>query len=196
MGGSSGHAPVGKGIKMGSLLEQTVSQNSTWIETVALYVLPSIVLMAGVIDDLRSRKVHNPLIVALFGCVVVFQFLAFGAQGILSGFLALGVALGLSAPMVLTGMLGGGDMKLYAVFAVATNITITLWVGVYSLVWGALFGVLVALAKGHGTLLIMNVAGLLKRQRPAEAHLTKIPFTVALLFGWMTYLSLSHWGGR
>ncbi|MEO0336107.1 MAG: hypothetical protein AAF202_06925, partial [Pseudomonadota bacterium] len=70
------------------------------------------------------------------------------------------------------------------------------WVGVYSLFWGALFGVLRAILLGQGYVLFYNMVGLVKRERPSEALLTKIPYSVALFFGWMTYLSIRQLGGR
>lgn len=167
---------------------------STSIEMVAAFILPSIILFSGVVDDLRSQKVHNKLILTLLPLALASQFIAFGFQGLAYGALAFGLALILTAPMVLTGMLGGGDMKLYAIFALATNLNATIWVGITSLVWGGVLGVTRALLNRQGTLLLMNTIGLLKKERPNDSHTTKVPYTVALAFGWMTYLSLTQFG--
>lgn len=169
---------------------------STTIEMVAYFLVPSLILASGTFDDLRSQKIHNKLILTLMPIAIISQFLGFGAEGLALSFLAFGLALCFSVPMVLSGMLGGGDMKLYAVFALATNFHATLWVGVYSLFWGALFGVIRSLLMGQGLVLVMNVVGLMKKEKPEEAHLTKIPYSVALLMGWLTYLSLQQLGGR
>lgn len=169
---------------------------NTTIEMVAFFAVPSLILAAGTFDDLRSQKIHNKLILILLPIAIISQFLGFGTQGLALGFLAFGLALCFSIPMVLSGMLGGGDMKLYAVFAMATNFHATLWVGVYSLFWGALFGIFRSILMGQGLVLVMNVVGLMKNEKPESAHLTKIPYSVALLMGWMTYLSLQQLGGR
>ena len=166
----------------------------TTVEVVAAFVLPSLILGAGVIDDLRSRKVHNKLILALLPLALIGQFIGFGLEGLAYGGLAFLFALCITVPMVLTGMLGGGDMKLLAVFGLATNLNATIWVAISSLAWGGILGVTRAILNKQGAVLLMNTFGLLKRQRPPENQTTKIPYTVALAFGWMTYLSLTQFG--
>jgi Flp pilus assembly protein protease CpaA len=186
---------------MGSLFGLQNLALETTPQWIAYFLVPSAILTAGTIDDLRSKKIHNKLILSLLPVAIFSQLYvgyytgsSFSALGY--GALAFGVALGISVPMVLSGMLGGGDMKLYAVFAIATNIAATVYVGFYSLFWGALFGVMRAILMGQGLVLFYNMVGLVKREKPAEAHLTKIPYSVALLFGWMTYMSLRQMGGR
>ena len=181
---------------MGNLLGLNNLAPESTLQMVTYFLVPSAILLAGTIDDLRSQKIHNKLILAMLPIVLISQFVGFGASGLGYGALAFGVALGISIPMVLAGVLGGGDMKLFAVFAIATNIAATVYVGIYSLFWGALFGVMRAILMGQGLVLFYNMVGLVKREKPAEAHLTKIPYSVALLFGWMTYLSLRQIGGR
>lgn len=179
-----------------TFFEELIQKNpSTSLEVVAAFILPSAILAAGVFDDLRSQKVHNKLILSLLPFAVIGQFLGFGLEGLGYGALAFLLSLAITVPMVLTGMLGGGDMKLYAVFALATNLNATIWVGITSLVWGGLLGVVRAILNRQSTLLLMNTIGLLKKERPDDAHLTKVPYTVALAFGWMTYLSLTRLGG-
>lgn len=169
-------------------------QPSTTIELVSAFLFPSLILGAGVVDDLRSQKVHNKLILALLPLSLIGQFLGFGLEGLAYGGMAFLFALCITIPMVLSGMLGGGDMKLFAIFALATNLNATIWVGITSLFWGGILGVTRAILNKQGTLLLWNTIGLFKRERPNENHLTKIPYTIALAFGWATYLSLTQFG--
>lgn len=178
-----------------TFFEGLIQKNpTTTIEVASAFVIPSLILGAGVIDDLRSQKVHNKLILTLLPLALISQFLGFGLEGLAYGALALLFALMLTVPMVLTGMLGGGDMKLLAIFAMATNLNATIWVSITSLFWGGLLGVTRAILNKQGTLLLWNTVGLFRREKPDDAHTTKIPYTVALMFGWMTYLSLTQLG--
>ncbi len=178
-----------------TFFEGLIQRNpTTAFEVASTFIVPSLILGAGIIDDLRSQKVHNKLIMILLPLAIVGQFLGFGLEGLAYGGLAFLFALMLTIPMVLTGMLGGGDMKLLALFALATNLNATIWVSVTSLFWGGLLGVIHAILNKQGTLLLWNTIGLFKKQKPDENHMTKIPYTVALMFGWMTYLSLTQFG--
>lgn len=174
---------------------QSVQEPSSWLEALCLIGVPSLILLAGVIDDLRSRKVHNKLILGLLPVALVSQFLIFGVSGIGVAALSFGLALCLTVPMVLSGMLGGGDMKLLAVFGLATNMNAVLWVAVLSILFGGLLGLVRAMVSGQGLVLVTNTFRLLKREKIDSAKLHPIPYTVALFFGWITFLSLNNWGG-
>lgn len=171
------------------------SHPNTLIEWVSFLCVPSFILGVGVFDDLRSKKVHNKLILILLPIALLSQFIGFGLSGISYGAFGFLLALSLTIPMVLAGMLGGGDMKLFSVFALATNMNAAIWVGMTSLFWGALLGIFRAIFLGQGLVLLTNTMGLLRKEKPKEAHLTKIPYTVALLFGWLTYLTFQFIGG-
>ena len=81
------------------------------------YILPGGILLAGVVDDLRSRKIHNWLVLILL-TVAVFCVLFFdGLSGIFPALGKMVVAVGVTVPLVLMKVIGGGDMKLYAVLA-------------------------------------------------------------------------------
>ncbi len=154
-------------------------------------ILPTLILLSGVIDDLRCRKVHNILV--LF-CLLA----ALTTVGIQSGYMALPYAL-LSGvitliiclPLVIAQVMGAGDMKLLMAFAVATGWSSALWVLIYSFLWGALLGVFRAILRGEGRLLLFSTIHVAMLKKASPLPLQKIPYTVALLFGWLTLLSLT-----
>ena len=157
-------------------------------------ILATVILLAGVVDDLRSQKVHNKLIIFLFLLTVVAIVFLSGPIALLSSSLGFFMALAFSIPLVLVGVLGGGDMKLFAVFGLATNVSAVLGVAVYSIFWGALLGVVRALISGQFKALMLSTTHLLWAKGGSTATEFKIPYTIALFFGWLTHMTLLHMG--
>ncbi|HAG91536.1 MAG TPA: hypothetical protein DCL41_06675 [Bdellovibrionales bacterium] len=156
-------------------------------------IFATTLLIAGMIDDLRSQKIHNKLILALVAATLIFLTINSGFAGIVSGGVSFLVALAFAVPLTLAKVLGGGDMKLFAVFGLATNIPAVLGVAVFSLFWGALLGVVRAGLGGQLKGLILSTTQLLWTK--GEGHQAfRIPYSVALLLGWMTHLTLLHAG--
>ena len=160
-------------------------------------VLPTLILIVGVIDDLRSRKVHNWLILLLLGVALATTTYFNGWNGLKMGGLSLTVALVSCLPLVLTKIMGAGDMKLLMVFGIVVDPMTVVWVLVYSFVWGAILGVAQALLNKDGFNLLMNTFNIAtgggKQINKSKLH--KVPYTVALFFGWLTQLSLTGFGG-
>lgn len=156
-------------------------------------VLATLILLSGVIDDLWTQKVHNKLIIALFAITVVALIFFFGPYSLFSASLSFILALAFGVPLVLVGVLGGGDMKLFAVFGLATNTSAVLGVAIYSLIWGALLGVTRALIMGRFQDLLLSTSQLLWVKGDARQEF-KVPYTIALLFGWLTHLTLVRLG--
>lgn len=153
--------------------------------------LPSLVLLLGLVDDLRSRKIHNSLIIVLAIIVLVSLSISLQWSDFERGLLGMGMAVALCLPLFLTRVLGGGDLKLLVVFGLSTDWNTVLWVIVYSLFWGALLGVFRALLKGSALSLFTNIFGILSGKVKSDSvSLHKIPYTVALIFAWLTHLSL------
>jgi prepilin peptidase CpaA len=146
------------------------------------------ILLAGVVDDLRSRKFHNWLFLVCatiaFATVVGFGGLGglfTGAMGFLAGFALL-------LPFVLMGMVGAGDMKLMAAFGVCAGWESVIAVLIFSFIWGAIFGVIRTALSGQLKTLALNMAAIVQMKDRKQLVLQKIPFTVAILIGWMTHL--------
>lgn len=150
-------------------------------------VVPTLILAVGVADDLRSRKVHNELVLACIGVAIAFCFYDGGAEGLLAGLLGLGAALIMTLPLVLFGILGAGDMKIFMAFGMAATWDAVVSTGISSLIWGAVFGIIRAALGGELKVLIQNTVGIASRKPTAELH--RIPYTVALMMGWLTYLA-------
>lgn len=148
------------------------------------------ILLAGVIDDLRSRKFHNWLFLT---CLLVALVVVLATQGLLGlpmallGFVA---GLGVFLPLVLLKIIGAGDMKLMAAFGLAAGWDAVLSVAILSVIWGAVFGLLATIFRGHFKTLVHNMFSIVVARERRELDLQKIPFTIAILMGWLTHLVL------
>ena len=148
----------------------------------------SLILLAGVIDDFRTRKFHNWLFivcaVVAFGVVFATQGpigLGLASAGFLAGFLVF-------LPLVLLKVVGAGDMKIMAAFGIVAGWEPVLNVAVFGLIWGALFGIAQVALKGELVQLFRNIGSMAKNKGKAQTELHSIPFTAALLLGWLTDL--------
>lgn len=158
--------------------------------------LPTFILIAGMVDDLRSKKIHNWLSVglAILAALVVGIFAR--GPGLQQGLFGAATAFALCLPLFLARIMGGGDLKLFTAFGIASDWQSVFWVLIYSFVWGALLGVFRAVISGNGMVLAKNTVALLSRKVDRETLvLQKIPYSVALFFGWLTHATLTY-GGR
>lgn len=160
-----------------------------------MMAVATLTLVAGLVDDVRSRKVHNVLVLALLALVALATLYFRGFDGSLPGVGALLLALVITVPLFAIGMLGGGDVKLFAVFALALDPTSMFWTLVYSLFWGAMFGVTRATLSKQLPVLVRNTTRLGFRQKLQPQELHKIPYTFALLLGWFTQVTILRTGG-
>lgn len=154
------------------------------------------ILIAGMVDDFRSRKVHNVLVLALFAIAIGVSLYFRGSSGSLLGLSSLAFALALTLPLFVLGIWGGGDVKLFAVFAFAVEPSGMFYTLVYSVVWGSVFGLTHSALQGNLPVLVRNTYRVAtRRQKLHTQQLGKIPYTFALLLGWFTYLTLLRSGG-
>jgi len=177
------------------ILRRAVVEEGDLMTLSEMWIIATAILLAGMVDDLRSRKVHNQLLVLLFPVALGASFYFRGFDGSMMGLGAFICALVLTVPMFAMGILGGGDVKLFAVFAFCVDPTCMMWTLIYSIVWGAIFGVARAATQRNLLTLVRNTYKVARAQkvRPAEIH--KIPYTFSLLLGWFTQLTLLHAGG-
>ena len=159
-----------------------------------MWAIASVTLVIGFMDDVRSRKVHNPLVVTLFVLTLVGTIYVRGIVGSIPGAAALMIALIATIPMFAMGVLGGGDVKLFAVFALALDVPSALNTLLYSLIWGALFGLCRAALSKQLLTLVKNTYRVGRRPRAPAPQIQKIPYTFALLLGWFTQLTLLRAG--
>ena len=126
------------------------------MEVISLIFVFTIVAI-GIYTDLRFRKVPNKLSIALFIAAVLFKGLLYGKAGLVEGFIGVGAVIGLMLPLVLARALGAGDMKLMLSFGMATNWSIVFWTLIYSIIWGAIVGVIVVLLNKQGAALLSGM---------------------------------------
>lgn len=153
-------------------------------------VLAILILTAGAVDDLRFRKVHNWIVVICFALALIVSFYLEGWFGVQTSLLSAAVALAASLPLFMLKIVGGGDVKLFVAFAASVSWTATLMTGFYGLVWGAIFGIVQILTQRQVMSLLHNMKTLAVERKSEGLALHKIPFTVALLIGWLTTLKL------
>ncbi len=160
-----------------------------------MFGVATITLVAGMVDDLRSRKVHNALVLVLLP-IVAFSSLYFrGIDGTLVGVGSMLLALILTIPLFAVRVIGGGDVKLFAVFALALDPLSMFWTLIYSFFWGGLFGVTRAVLSRQLLALVRNTTKAASRQKIHTQEIHKIPYTFALLLGWLTQLTFMRVAG-
>jgi prepilin peptidase CpaA len=148
------------------------------------------ILVAGVVDDLRSRKFHNWLFIACVAVAALSVLVVGGVQAFPIALLGLLAGVTIFMPLVLMKIIGAGDMKLMAAFGLAAGWDSVLHVSLYGLMWGALFGVLATVFRGQGRVLVYNMVSIVMIRERKGLELHKVPFTVAILMGWLTVLTL------
>ncbi len=161
-----------------------------------MWIVATFVLTVGFVDDLRSRKVHNSVVLALLSATIVISLYARGIEGSLTGVTAFLLALVITIPLFTLRVIGGGDVKLFAVFALALEPMSTFWTLIYSVIWGAVFGLVhVSLHRQLPTLVRNTLRTVSSRHKVQAQELQKIPYTFAYLLGWFTQLTFLKIGG-
>ena len=150
------------------------------------YVLPALLLLSAVVDDLRSKKIHNVLILSLLGVALVCVLIFRGVEGLFPALLNLLIALGVSIPLVLLKVIGGGDMKIYAVLALVLSPRAVLLSLICAFFWGALLGLIKVILDKKTGLMYVNFMSLLKLKKPSSDMLHSFPFSVSLFLGWLS----------
>lgn len=150
------------------------------------YILPALLLLSAVVDDLRSKKIHNYLILVLLAVAFISVLVVQGVQGLFPALLNLLIALGIGVPLVLLKIIGGGDMKLYAVLALVLSHRAVILSLVCALFWGALLGLIKVILDKKAGLMYINLLSLLKLKKPSSDMLHSFPFSISLFLGWLS----------
>ncbi len=150
----------------------------------------STLLLAGMVDDFLTRKVHNKLVLvalsaALIGCAL-FSTDSFLKTHLL-GFLT---AIGLTLPLVFIGWLGSGDMKLLSVFGLLAGGATTFKVLVLAFIWATIWGFVLVCVKGELKNYLTNIKNILFFKQSQNLKLQAMPFTAPIFLGWITFLKL------
>lgn len=165
------------------------------IEVIEIELVATAILVVGFVDDLRSRKIHNKLLLGLLLFTVVFAFFVRGLHGLSEGVISAGLALLLTFPLVFFRALGGGDMKLFTLFGFLLPLGQVVQVFALSILAGAAIGLVRAALGGQLMAVIRSTAAIAvhKGVKPTGEH--NIPYSAALLLGWLMNLSMIHFGG-
>lgn len=150
------------------------------------FVLPGLILVSAMVDDLRSKKIHNVLIIISFVVAIISIVILQGFSALLPAFAKLLVALGISAPLFFLKVLGGGDVKLYSVLALVLAPRILILSLVLGFVWGAVLGVVKIILDKKAHLMLVNLLSLLKFKKLPSDTLHKFPFSIGLFLGWLS----------
>ena len=161
-----------------------------------LQLIATGILLVAVVDDLRSRKIHNKLILILIPIALLSAFTVFfidgglviAFQNLLTFSLA-SAALSLFFGIALwkAKILGGGDVKIYFVFSLVAGMQATLWSLLISFIWGGVLGIIMSILKGNWKNLFHNLFLLARLQKLPQEKLQHLPFSVVLFLGWISF---------
>lgn len=164
-------------------------------------LLICILIFAGaIIQDLLFKKVKNNYLIVSFFIVFCFQVYITGAFASLDLCKNILLSFGLSFCFFMLKIIGAGDAKLFIVISVLLPVSGIIPVFTYSLVWGAIFGLIRYVLSSQIWQLIQNLS-ILKNMIFIEnkwSHknlkFQSLPYTVPLFFGFLTDWSLSSHG--
>lgn len=145
---------------------------------------------ASVVDDLRSRKVHNRLVLSTFVVAILAQLLAVGLAALPTILISFVGAFAFCLPLYLLRAVGGGDVKLIMALSPLMTWADVGWMVVFSLFWGSIFGLIMIFLRGEAASLARNLTSLALRNPVERSSLHKLPYTIAILFGFLTQHSL------
>jgi len=151
-------------------------------------IAPTIILLGALITDVRSHKIYNNWVILSIVLALASSYFFFGFEGLQSGAQGGAVALMITLPLVILGALGAGDMKILFAFGLATTYSTVFSVIVVSFIWAAVIGIIVAIYRGRAKALAINTAKLLASQTRDQKVMHKLPFAVALMCAWATYI--------
>ena len=163
----------------------------------AVVLLPlAIVLVTCAITDFRDRKVYNKVTYPAFFIGLAVHGIAFGGAGLLDGFLAALIAFCIGLVLLVTGLVGGGDIKLLVVVGAFLGPAGLAEVTFYSVLAGAVGGLVAALFNGYLVEMFVRLGRWLRGVYRALVYRTGvmyeklerderswIPFAIAILVG-------------
>ncbi|MCY4321208.1 MAG: prepilin peptidase [Bdellovibrionaceae bacterium] len=154
------------------------------------YLLPGIILSIACIDDLRSKKIHNKLIIFMLVLTLPAVFLLNGWEGLMAGFISALLALFFAVPLTLARVIGGGDLKLFVLIAFTLNFRDLFWISIYSLFWALILGLIKITLDKKLKDFLWNILFLFKHRSAKGLNFHSIPYSVALFMAWLSFLTL------
>lgn len=153
-------------------------------------IIATTFLAIGIFFDLRFQKIFNKVNLSLLGFAIVLQASVFGWSGLTQALVGSLGAFVFFLPLVILRFIGGGDLKLMVAFGALVPYQASLSVMIWSLIWGAILGVIRSIISGQFGLLLSNTYKIASGQSNKQTLvLQKIPFTIPLMLAWLSYLS-------
>lgn len=156
-----------------------------------------IILLGGaIVQDLLWRKVKNLYVIAALVAAFLFQTtqLGFHLSTAVTLIQSFGMALAIGIGLYAIRILGAGDIKIFAATAVLLPFQNIPMIYFYSLIWGALFGVIRYILSGKVMTLVQNMISITNPVARKAMEMQTIPFTVAILLGALTDWQLRQHG--
>ncbi|NUU60004.1 A24 family peptidase [Paenibacillus agri] len=147
-------------------------------------------LVAALVTDIRSMRIPNRITVSAWLGGLLAQSLMNGWHGLL--FSVIGAAAGFAVMLLLhlMGAVGAGDVKLFAGIGAWTGFIFTAQVIMYSILFGAVIGWIIALRRDEAWMRLRKVFGTvagvvvlrnLGIAKSGGGYLLKFPFMLAVL---------------
>ena len=156
------------------------------------FLLVSTLLIIASVDDLRSRKIHNKLLLFLLPFVLIAAFFIGGVKALVAGFFLAVLVLLCGIPLNLVKFIGGGDLKLLVVLSFTMHWSAFVYTLCYALVWASLLGLFKVILDKQLKHFILNLFIIVKFRSIEKSSLHTIPFSLCLLFGWLSYFTWRH----
>jgi prepilin peptidase CpaA len=158
-------------------------------------IAPTLILLGALITDVRTHKIYNIWIIISILIALTSSYLFFGFEGLQSGAQGGALALVITLPLVILGALGAGDMKILFAFGLATTYSAVFSVIVVSFIWAGIVGIIMAIYRGRAKALAISTVKLITSQTRNQKSFHKIPYTIALVLAWVTYVAFAFKNG-
>ena len=152
--------------------------------------LPGGILLVACVDDLRTKKIHNKLIVFLLPVVLLAVFLLGGIEALKMGGLSAVLAFCITVPLFLLRVIGGGDVKLLILIAFTLSWDNLLWISLVSLPWALILGLVKITLDKKLKDFLWNILFLFRHRTSSGLKFHNIPYSIALFFAWLSFISL------
>ena len=155
-----------------------------------IHFLPGLVLLIACVDDLWTKKIHNKLILFLLPVVLGAVFLLGGIEALKMGGISALLAFFITVPLHLLRVIGGGDIKLLILIAFSLSWENLLWISIWSLPWALILGLVKITLDKKLKDFLWNILFLFRHRTSSGLKFHNIPYSIALFFSWLSFISL------
>ncbi len=157
-------------------------------------ILAALLIIISVVTDLRTKKVPNRLIIIGFILAIALIAIVDGKGGVWPALASLGAAALFAFPLYSLKAIAAGDLKLIIILSLLLNWNISITMILASMIWGSILGLVRVVLAGKSREFFQNIVAIVKKATPATQSLNYVPYTIAILFGFLTSLGLSSVG--